>query len=80
MGYRRFVDRDGREWEIRDLSRATWRFEPASGNRETGFEADAPGHEGDPFEVSVEELQRLLDAVHGPPRVAPRKRSPFGDD
>jgi hypothetical protein len=80
MGYRRFTDRDGTVWEIRDLSDAAWEFEPVSQPAARTLRVEAPGHQKDPFELSAEELQRLLDGVHGaaPPRTAPRK-SPFKD-
>ena len=78
MGYRRFVDRDGAAWLVRDVSRSTWRFEPDSGGR--GVDVPAPGYQQDPFELSTEELQKLLDAVRGPDAPAPRRKpSPFGD-
>ncbi len=78
MGYRRFVDRDGRAWEVRDKSRTFWEFAPAAGNRANAVEVRPPGYERDPFEMSNEELQRLLDSVEGPARRGPRK-SPFDD-
>ncbi len=77
MGYRRFTDRNGNVWEIRDRSRDEWEFTPVAGNPEASRTAQAPGYEGDPFELSIEELQRMLDSV-GPARSRP-KRSPFRD-
>ena len=79
MGYRRFIDRDGRAWEIRDRSRSEWQFAPTSGNTEEAISLSPPGYERDPFEMSDEELQRLLDTVGmSQPRRAPPK-SPFQD-
>jgi len=77
MGYRRFTDRAGNVWEIRDRSRNEWDFTPVSGNPGARQTVPAPGYESDPFEVSTEELQRMLDAVR--PTEPRRKRSPFGD-
>lgn len=78
MGYRRFTDRDGRTWEVRDLTRAEWRLEPVSGTGDRGLDVPSPGYERDPFELSQEELQRLLDKAQQGPRRSPPK-SPFGD-
>jgi hypothetical protein len=74
MGYRRFVDRQGQAWEVKDQSRSEWVFAPAGGNPGPARTVRAPGYESDPFEMSNEELQRLLDSAP-PPR--PRKPSPF---
>jgi hypothetical protein len=81
MGYRRFTDRDGATWEIRDLSDVAWEFEPVSQPGTRTVRVPAPGHQKDPFDLSTEELQSLLDGVAkdaAPPRSAPRK-SPFKD-
>jgi len=77
MAYRRFTDRDGHVWEVRDSSRSEWVFEPMPGNPRPRVEVPAPGYESDPFEMSVEEVQRLLDGSP-PPRRTPRP-SPFLD-
>jgi hypothetical protein len=77
MGYRKFVDRDGNQWEVRDLSRAAWEFVPIAGNRERAHSVPAPTYESDPFELSLEELQKLLDEVAAD-RARPKK-SPFMD-
>jgi hypothetical protein len=77
MGFRRFVDRDRRSWEIRVRSREQWEFDPVEGNPGPGRSAAAPGYERDPFEMSIEELQRLLDAAAAP--AARRRPSPFND-
>jgi len=75
MGYRRFTDRDGRTWEIRDQTASEWEFQPIEGDG--AVRVRAPGYDKDPFELSTEELQKLLDeAGSGPAR--PRK-SPFRD-
>lgn len=77
MGYRKFVDREGHAWEIRDRSRNEWHFQPLSGNPEGARTAPSPGYESDPFELSVEELQGMLDAAQRAP--SRRRPSPFGD-
>lgn len=77
MSRRKFVDRRGESWEILEVSRSEWAFEPVQGNPGSRTTVTPPGYESDPFEMSNEELQRLLDGAGGPPR-APRK-SPFLD-
>lgn len=77
MGDRHFVDRDKRRWEIRVRGRREWLFEPLDDNPGPTRSAAAPSHETDPFEMSVEELQALLDAA---PKPKPRpESSPFLD-
>ncbi|MGH7560359.1 MAG: hypothetical protein ACRENB_04990 [Gemmatimonadales bacterium] len=78
MGFRRFTDRDGRQWEIRPRTRDEWDLDPFGDNPERRRTVKAPGYERDPYELSQEELQRLLDASSaGPSR---QIRSPFKDD
>jgi hypothetical protein len=77
MAYRRFVDRSGDAWEIRDRSRWDWTFEPVGGNAAAARTARAPGYQDDPFELSDSELQKLLDAATG--GAGPRTPSPFLD-
>lgn len=77
MAFRKFTDREGRAWEVRPRSRTEWEFQPVAGNPERGRSARAPGYEKDPFELSVEELQLLLDSSEPPhTRKVP---SPFSD-
>ena len=57
--------------------RSEWLFEPVEGNPGPARSAQAPGYERDPFEMSIEELQRLLDSAP-PPKARPNK-SPFLD-
>ena len=86
MGYRRLIDRDGETWEVKDQSDSVWRFEPVGGNPADPVEAQAPGYQKDPFELSQGELQRMLDEGQrqgGSPGGAwqrPKKKSPFMDD
>lgn len=77
MGYRRFTDRDGNEWEVKDHSDREWLLVPVSGNRQLPLTVPAPGYDNDPFELSNEELQRLVDASQRG-RSTPRN-SPFLD-
>jgi len=77
MAERRFVDRDGRRWAVRVRSRHEWEFEPVEGNSEAPRLGAPAGYEQDPYEMSVEELQRLVDAAR--PRSGPRTKSPFLD-
>ena len=77
MGDRRFSDREGRRWEIRVRGKREWMFEPVEDNPGPVRTVTPPGYEADPFELSVEELQKLLDDAP-----APRPRStknPFLD-
>jgi hypothetical protein len=77
MSYRKFVDRTGRAWSVRDRSRWEWHFEPEGGNPGPTRVARAPGHQDDPFELSNEELQRLLDSAESSQRT--RAPNPFKD-
>jgi hypothetical protein len=78
MGYRRFADRQGRTWEVRERSRSEWELHATEGPPQKPIVVSAPGYEKDPFELSVEELQRMVDEA-GAPSGRPRKKSPFGD-
>ena len=73
MGYRKFTDSDGRSWEIRDHSSSEWMFAPLPGNPEGRTAVSPPGYDNDPFELSNEELQKLLDAAGGPTTRRPKK-------
>ncbi len=55
-------------------SRSEWTLEPIEGNPGPARVATPPGYETDPYEMSVEELQRLLDAAcrGGSPRASRR--------
>jgi len=77
MGYRRFTDRDGVTWEVRDAAFAEWHLLPIGEPGTLPVRVRAPVQERDPFEVSTEELQRMLDAER--PRGASRAKNPFKD-
>jgi hypothetical protein len=77
MSYRKFIDASGNAWRIRDRSRWDWEFQPEPGNPERARSVRAPGHQDDPFELSNEELQSLLDSARSPSR--PRAPNPFED-
>jgi hypothetical protein len=77
MADRRFTDREGRAWDVRVRSRSEWLYEPVGDNPGPARTGTPPGYETDPFELSVEELQQLLDTAQAP---RPRgKKSPFLD-
>lgn len=78
MGYRKFTDTSGRQWEVHDRTRSEWELIPLGGNRERSRTVRAPGYEADPFELSEEELQRLLGEGGGGAR-SRRPPSPFAD-
>jgi hypothetical protein len=77
MGFRTFTDRDKQQWEIRDVSRLEWEFSPTGDNQQRARSIPPPGYEQDPYELSQEELQRLLDA--STPQATRSRKSPFSD-
>lgn len=77
MGFRTFTDRDGQVWEVRERSSSEWEFSPGRGNPGPARSVAAPGYEKDPYEMSVEELQRLLDTAPAPHQG--QRKSPFVD-
>ena len=77
MGYRSFVDRDGRPWDVRDETDSVWTFVPQPGNSADRTSVPAPGYDKDPFELSNEELHRMLDAGDGNSGRSHRAKSPF---
>jgi hypothetical protein len=79
MGYRRFDDKKGNTWEVRDRSGSQWDFEPVGGNPGRTVSVSAPGYQSDPFELSVEELLRLLGDVTGGQTPKKQRNSPFTD-
>lgn len=66
MGYRKFHGPRGEGWEVRDDSRREWRLVPIGSNQEGEKRVTAPTHTDDPFELSEEELQKMLEG--GRPR------------
>lgn len=77
MAFRKFVDREGHEWEVRPRSRSEWDLEPAGMNPGKARSVASPGYEKDPYELSKEELQALLDQARAPK--IRQVRNPFGD-
>lgn len=79
MSHRHFVDRKGRNWRVRVRARGDWEFKPEPGNPEPPYHGEPPRHATDPYELSAEELQKILaNAMPGDrPGGAP---SPFRDD
>jgi hypothetical protein len=78
MGSRNITDQQGRKWEVRERSKSEWELFPVGDNKERMRTVRAPGYERDPFELSIEELQRLLDEPDAAGRSKPTK-SPFKD-
>ncbi len=79
MGYRRFDDRSGGAWDVKDVSRSEWEFVPASGRAGKPVRVPAPGYEAEPFELSIEELQRMLERAVGEQERRGKRKSPFAD-
>ena len=77
MAHRVFSDRHGNRWEIIPTGRSEWEFTPIEGNPGPARSGTPPGYETDPYELSVEELLRLLEAAV--PRRARGGKSPFLD-
>ena len=77
MAHRRFRDRDGHNWEVRVRTKDEWELSPVADNPGRLRTVRAPGYERDPFELSLEELQRLLDG--GTPSQGRGRPSPFKD-
>ncbi len=78
MAHRKFIDRDGSEWEILVTGqRAEWEFGPVGDNTGPARIVQSPGYEKDPFELSKEELQGLLDQSAA--RSTRAVKSPFKD-
>ena len=77
MAFRKFVDREGHEWDVRPRSRSEWDLEPAGMNPGKARSVASPGYEKDPYELSKEELQVLLDQAR-PPKARDLK-NPFAD-
>ena len=77
MGYRKFVDRDGRPWHVQDETDSVWTFVPQPGNSADRTTVSAPGYDKDPFELSNEELQTLLDVAGENAGRSHRAKSPF---
>jgi hypothetical protein len=78
MAHRKFIDRDGNEWEILVTGqRSEWEFGPVGDNSQPARTVQSPGYEKDPFELSKEELQGLLDESTA--RSTRSVKSPFKD-
>ena len=77
MAFRTFVDRQGLQWEVRPQSRDEWELCPAGDNPGPARTVPPPGYETDPYEMSKEELQELLDRSTA--RQVRKVKNPFGD-
>lgn len=62
MSHRRFEDRNGDGWEVREVSSRKWHFEPLPGNDQMKKFVRPPSRVDDSFELSEQELQKLLDS------------------
>src|SRR5690348_8473036 len=81
MANRKFTDREGRHWEVRERSRREWILEPILDNPAPRRSIQPPGYEDDPFELTEQELRRLLEQSDATPRPqSPPRKSPFLDD
>jgi hypothetical protein len=79
MSYRKFTDRSGAVWQVKDETLNRWVFDPVPGNPGDPRAVAAPTYTDDPFEMSEGELQRLLDKAR--PSGGPGKAAwPFKDD
>lgn len=78
MAYRKFRDRDGAGWEVRDESDRRWVLQPLRGNDGAEVRITPPSGVDDPFELSTQELQKLLGAARARGSGS-RPPSPFRD-
>lgn len=79
MSLRKFKDATGGLWQVKIRSRHEWLLEPLPGNPDAPRTVEPPLYAEDPFELSEQELQRILaGAGEGSPR--PARPSPFKDD
>jgi len=79
MSYRKFTDRSGTAWQVKDETLNRWVFDPVPGNPSDPRTVTPPTYTDDPFEMSEGELQRLLDKARpsgGPGKIA----WPFKDE
>ena len=80
MANRKFTDRDGQHWEVRERSHAEWMLEPILGNPGAPRRIKPPAYESDPFELTDQELRRLLEASAPESEFrSPPRKSPFLD-
>lgn len=75
MAHRKFVDRDGQGWEVRPRTRSEWELCPVGDNAQPSRDVASPGYEKDPYELSQDELQGLLDRARAAP--VRQVKSPF---
>ncbi len=82
MSFRKFQDAAGRRWQVKVRAKQDWLLEPLSGNPARATPVVPPLYADDPFELSEEELRRILDDAGGGGAEAagPGRPSPFGDE
>lgn len=79
MSYRKFTDRSGAAWQVKDDSLNRWTFDPLPGNPSRPRTVTPPSYTDDPFEMSEGELQHLFDKARAASR--PGKAAwPFKDE
>jgi hypothetical protein len=78
MSLRNFKDASGGRWQVKIRSRHEWLLDPLPGNPETPRTVEPPLYAEDPFELSEQELRRILDGARKSP--ASNRPSPFKDD
>jgi hypothetical protein len=79
MSYRKFTDRSGAVWKVKDETLNRWVFDPVPGNPSDPRNVTPPTYTDDPFEMSEGELQRLLEKA-SPSGGTGKIAWPFKDD
>jgi hypothetical protein len=79
MSVRNFRDTSGQRWQVKVRSRREWLLEPLLGNPEMPRTVEPPLYAEDPFELSEQELQRILAGAGGD-EASSSQPSPFKDD
>ncbi len=67
MSFRNFSDRSGARWQVKPRSKGEWNMEPLPGNPAARRIASPPLYATDPFELSEQELQRILEDAREAP-------------
>lgn len=78
MSFRSFKDASGGRWQVKVRSRREWLLDPMPGNPQTPRTVEPPLYAEDPFELSEQELQRILAGAES--ASPPSRPSPFEDD
>lgn len=78
MSIRNFKDASGGRWQVKVRSRREWLLDPLPGNPQTPRTVEPPLYAEDPFELSEQELQRILAGARESTS-PPGRPSPFKD-